>query len=351
MKRVLVFILLLSFSNVKLFSQEIPLEYFKGVKECYIKTHRIIPAYDLKRTYVTTKSYYEFDNQSRINEITNYNGNDSYQGYYTYSYSDTLDTRSFYSTHNAITERLVTKHLNEYGDFEKTLYSWGGKLLSKIITKTNPQKNETLYQYYSDAGYPLYTELQVKFPDDRVEMIVTDDYDGFPVYYDYFSYDENKRLDSQRKIDYLDSLITIVEYDYDDSDNLIRKATINFQTNKSIIENFQYDLLGRLSLETVYEKSQDFGGREELIMKREIYYDNYPKVSDNFHKGDDARQNLEARLATKAKKENKRLTKIKKKQDREEARLERKEKRRQEREKSLIEKRDVRKLKQDEVRD
>lgn len=348
MKRILLFVLLLSFFGIKLYSQEIPLEHFKGVKQCYIKTHRILPAYDLKRTYVTTKSYYEFDDQSRITEITNYSGNDSYQGYYTYSYSDTLDVRSFYSTHNAITERLVTKYLNEHGDFEETFYSWGGKLLSKVITKTNPQKHETLYQYYNDAGYPLYTDLQVKFPDGRVEMIVTDDYDGFPVYYDYFTYDDNKRLNSQRKVDYLDSLITVVEYDYDDSDNLIRKATINFKTNKSIIENFQYDMLGRLDLETVYEKSKDFGGREELIMKREIYYENYPKISDKLHKGDDARANLEARLAAKVKRDDKKLIKIKKKQDREEARLERKEKRVLRREKSLVKERDVRKLKQEE---
>ncbi|MFA7056046.1 MAG: hypothetical protein WC155_00615 [Candidatus Cloacimonadales bacterium] len=342
MKRILI-LMLLAFS-LRLASQEIPLEHFKGIKKCYVKTHRILPAYDLKRTYVTTKNYYEFDDQNRIKEITNYNGNDAYHGYYTYSYSDTLDVRSFYSVHNCITERLVTKYLNEQGDIEKTLYSWGGKILNRTITTTNPKKHETLYQYYNDAGYPLYTDLKINFPDGRVEMIITDDYDGFPVYYDYFVYDENKRLDSQRKVNYLDSLVTVVEYDYDDKDNLIRKATIDFKTNKSIIENFSYDMMGRLDLETVYEKSQYFGGMEELIMKREIYYENYPIISAKFHKGDQARENLESKLSAKAKKENKKLAKLKAKQDRKQARIDKKEKRKLDKENRFIEERDVKKL-------
>ena len=115
----------------------------------------------------------------------------------------TLDVRTFYSTHNVITERFTTEYLNEIGDKEETLYSWGGKLLRRTISTTIPGKHETKYEYYNDAGYPLYSDVKVKFPDGRVELIVTNDYDGYPVYYDYFIYDDNKRLDSQRKVELL----------------------------------------------------------------------------------------------------------------------------------------------------
>lgn len=296
-----------------LLTQELPLELFTDVEHCYVKTHRILPEYDLQRTYITTKKYYEFYPDGRIKEIQSYSGNDSYQGYYTFSYSDTLDVRSFFSTHNVITERYTTEYLNDHGDTEETLYSWGGKLLRRTISTTDPNKNETKYEYYNDAGYPLYSDIKYKFPDGRIEKIITYDYDGFPVYYDYFYYDDNYRIDSQRKIDYQDTLITVVEYDYDNNDNLIKKATINFKNNRSIVENFTYDILNRLTLETIFEKSNDFGGIEELIMKREIYYEGYEYINDEFHRGDDARSNLQAKLSEKAEKDAKRLEKLKEK--------------------------------------
>ncbi|MBI9032817.1 hypothetical protein JEZ13_12570 [bacterium] len=342
MKRIMIIMLLLI--TGKVVSQELPLELFKDIDKCFVKTHRIIPDYDLKRTYITTKTYYEFDDQGRIREIMRYGGNNAYQGYYSYSYSDTLDVRSFFSTHNVITERFTTKYLNDHGDTEETLYSWGGKLLSRVISSTDPEKHQTNYEYYNDAGYPLYSDVKVKFPDGRIEKIITYDYDGFPVYYDYFNYDENKRLDSQRKIDYRDTLVTVVEYDYSDNNSLIKKATIDFKKNRSLVENFVYDILGRLSLETVYEKSQDFGGIEELVMKREIYYENYEEIKDSSHKGDDARDVLEEKLALKAERDAKRLAKIKAKQDKEREKAEKKEQARLEKERMLLEERDVYKL-------
>ncbi len=345
MKKILVIVAILMLG--RLFSQEIPLELFKDIDKCYVKTHRIIPSYDLKRTYITTKNYYDFDNEGRIKEITQYGGNDSYRGYYTYTYSDTLDVRSFYSTHNVITERFTTKYLNEYGDTEETLYSWGGKLLKRTISNTDPKKHQTKYEYYNDAGYPLYSDVKIKYPDQRIEKIITYDYDGFPVYYDNYIYNENKRLNSQRKIDYLDSLITVVEYDYDNADNLIKKSTIDFKTNRSVVENFVYDVMGRLTLETIYEKSQDFGGIEELVMKREIYYENYPIITDKFHKGDEAWDNLQATLQEKAEENAKELAKIKAKADREKEKAEKKEASRLEKERMLIEERNVNKLKEE----
>lgn len=339
------FAILLVLTISRGFSQEIPIELFKGAEKCFVKTHRILPEYDLKKTYITTKSYYDFDDQGRIKEINRYGGNDSYQGYYTYTYSDTLDVRSFYSTHNVITERFTTEYLNEYGDTEKTLYTWGGKLVTRVISTTIPDKNQTKFQYYNDAGYPLYDDIQTKFPDGRVEMITTNDYDGYPVYYDYFYYDDNKQLNSQRKIDYLDTLITVVEYDYDASNNLIKKATVDFKTNTSVVENYAYDILGRLTLETIYEKSQDYGGVEELVMKREIYYENYPEIKEDFHKGDDAWDNLQTILTGKDKKEAKALAKTKAKEDKKQAKLEKKEKARIAKENRLVEERDIYKLK------
>lgn len=329
-------------------SQELPLDLFQNVDKCYVKTHRIIPSYDLKRTYMISKSYYEFDEEGRIKEIQRYGGNNSYQGYYTYTYSDTLDVRSFYSTHNLITERFTTKYLNEYGDTEETLYSWGGNLYRRTISTTDPDKNQTKYEYYNDAGYPLYSDVKIKFPDNRIEKIITYDYDGFPVYYDYFLYDDDKDIESQRKINYQDSLITVVEYDYDENKNLIRKSTINFETNRSIIENFVYDILGRLTLETVYERSKDFGGYEELVMKREIYYENYETIHDSFHRRDDARDNLQAKLQEKAERDAKKLAKLKAKQDKEKEKAEKKEQERLEKETMLLEERDVYKLEEEE---
>jgi hypothetical protein len=340
---------LILFSLQVIIAQELPLELFKGVERCYVKTHRILPEYDLQRTYITTKKFYEFDDEGRIKEIQSYGGNNSYQGYYTFSYSDTLDVRSFYSTHNVITERYTTEHLNDLGDTEETLYSWGGKLLRRIISSTNAAKTQTKYEYYNDAGYPLYSDVKHKFPDGRIEKIISYDYDGFPVYYDYFVYDENKRIDSQRKVDYLDSLITVVEYDYDENDNLIKKASINFKTNRSIVENFAYDILNRLTLETIYEKSEDFGGIEELIMKREIYYEGYEYIHDDFYRGDDAKRNLQAKLQEKAERDAKRLAKLKEKQDREREKSEKKERERLEKENQLLEERDVYKLEKSQV--
>jgi hypothetical protein len=342
MKKIIMILLIFAFNKV--YSQEIPLELFKGAEKCYVKTHRIIPAYDLKRTYMTTKNFYEFDKEGRIKEINQFGGNDSYKGYYTYSYSDTLDVRTFYSTHNVITERFTTEYLNEYGDTEETLYSWGGKLLRRTISNTDPEQHKTKFEYYNDAGYPLYSDVKVKFPDGRIELIITNDYDGYPVYYDYFVYDDNKRLDSQRKIDYLDSLITVVEYDYDDNSNLIKKATIDFETNRSTIENFVYDIMERITLETVYEKSQYFGGIEELVMKREIYYENFPDLEDGYHKGDEARANLESTLHKKAIEDDKKLTKLKAKEDKKKEKAEKKEQERLDKERLMVEERDVNKL-------
>lgn len=342
MRRIL--LILLIFTINKAFSQELPLELFKDVEKCYVKTHRIIPAYDMKRTYMTTKNFYEFDDEGRIHEINQFGGNDSYLGYYTYSYSDTLDIRTFYSTHNVITERFTTEYLNEYGDTEETLYSWGGKLIRRVISNTDSKKQETKYEYYNDAGYPLYSDVKTKFPDGRIEKIITNDYDGYPVYYDYFNYNENNRLNSQRKVDYLDTLIAVVEYDYDENSNLIKKSSIDFKTNRSIVENFAYDLLGRLTLETIYEKSQDFGGIEELVMKREIYYENFPDIEDGYHKGDEARANLHAVLQEKAKQDEKKLTKLKAKEDKIKAREEKKEKARLEKERMLEEERNLFKI-------
>lgn len=343
MKRI--FIILFIFTIGKIVSQEIPLELFNGVDKCFVKTHRILPAYDLKRTYITTKSYYDFNDEGKIKKITQYGGNDSYQGYYTYLYTDTLDVRTFFSTHNVITERFTTKHLNEYGDTEETLYSWGGKLLRRKISTTIPEKNETKFEYYNDAGYPLYSDNVVKFPDGRIELIITNDYDGYPVYYDYYLYNDSKRLTSQRKVDYLDSLIAVVEYDYDDKDNLIKKASIDFKTNRSVVENFTYDLMDRLTLETVYEKSQDFGGIEELVLKREIYYENYEIIDDDFYQGDDAWDNLQATLKDKAQRDEIKLQKIKAKSDREKKKAEKKEKARLAKEQMLLEERNVQQLK------
>lgn len=342
MKRIL--LVLLVFVIGKGFSQELPLELFKDVDKCYVKTHRILPEYDLKRTYITTQSFYDFDDQGRIEEITQYGGNDSYQGYYTYSYTDTLDVRSFYSTHNVITERFTTKHLNELGDKEETLYSWGGKLLRRVISTTDPEKNQTKFEYYNDAGYPLYSDTKVKFPDGRIEMIVTNDYDGFPVYYDYFVYDEEKRIDSQRKVDYLDSLLTVVEYDYNDNGDLIKKSEIDFRTNTSKVHNFAYDVMGRLTLETIYDKSESFGGTEELVMKREIFYENYAQIDDDSHKGDELRENLQAVLKEKADRDARKLKKLKAKSDREKAKIAKKEKAKQEKEEMLLEERDIYKV-------
>lgn len=342
MRRFLLILFLIMISRA--FSQELPLELFRGVDKCYVKTHRIIPSYDLKRTYITTKNFYEFDEQSRITEITKYGGNNSYQGYYTYTYSDTLDVRTFYSTHNVITERFTTKYLNSLQDKEETLFSWGGKLLRRTISKSIPEKHQTTFEYYNDAGYPLYSDVETKFPDGRTELIVTNDYDGYPVYYDYFIYNDDKRLDSQRKVDYLDTLVTVVEYDYDENSNLIRKSTIDFKTNRSVVQNFVYDILERLTLETIYEKSKDFGGREELVMKREIYYENYDEITDDFHQGDESWENLQSSLRIKEKREARELTKLKAKADKEKARVEKKEKAQQEKERMLLEERDLYKV-------
>ncbi len=327
-----------------LISQELPLELFTDVEECYVKTHRILPEYDLKRTYIVTKNFYKFDNEGRIEEIQSYGGNNSYQGYYTYSYSDSLDVRTFYSTHNVITERFTTKYLENHGDTEETLYAWGGRLLRRVISTTDPNTNISTYNYYNDAGYPLYTDVKYKYPDGRIEKIITNDYDGFPVYFDYFYYDDNNNIESQRKVDYLDTLITVVEYDYDDNNNLIKKATIDFKTNKSIVENFEYDILNRLTLETVFEKSDDFGGVEELVLKREIYYEGYEEIDDEFYRGDDAKDKLQAQLAEKAERDAKRLAKLKAKQDREREKAEKKERKKLEKENMLLEERDVYKL-------
>lgn len=342
MKRFLLIFFVIVISRA--YSQELPLELFDGVENCYVKTHRILPEYDLQRTYITTKSYYEFDTEGRVKEISKYGGNNSYQGYYTYTYSDTLDVRTFYSTHNVITERLTSEYLNEIGDKEETLYSWGGKLLRRTISTTIPGKHETKYEYYNDAGYPLYSDVKVKFPDGRVELIVTNDYDGYPVYYDYFIYDDNKRLDSQRKVDYLDSLVTVVEYDYNEIGKLIKKATIDFKTNSSVVENFVYDLMGRLTLETIYEKSQDFGGIEELVMKREIFYENYQEIDDDFHKGDESWDNLQVSLKEKADRDARNLAKLKAKSDREKEKAERIKKAQEDKEMMLLEERDIYKV-------
>jgi len=338
MKRILWLLFILSIG--RMFSQELPLPFSYGVDKCYIKTHRVIPDYDLNRTYVTTKNFYEFDEENRIKEIKEFGGNNSYHGYYEYSYSDTLDTITYYSTHNVITLRTTIRHLNEYGDKEETLYSWGGKLIKRKISTSIPEKHQTKTEYYNDAGYPIYSEFVTKFPDGRIEKIITNDYDGFPISYDYFIYDDSKRLTSQRKVDYLDTLLTVVEYDYDENNNLIKKATIDFKTNKSIVNNYSYDILGRLSLEAVYEKSNEFGGIEELVMKREIYYDNYEEVKGDYQQGDEAREVLQAKLKKKAERDAKKLAKIKKKRDKENQKIEKAEKKKM----MLLEERDMNKL-------
>lgn len=331
-----------------IFSQEIPLDLFKNVQKCYVKTHRILPEYDLQKTYITSKKFYEFDNQGRIIEIQSYGGNDSYQGYYTYTYSDTLNVRTFYSTNNVITERFTTKYLNDFKDTEETLYSWGGKLLRRVISNTQADKFITKYEYYNDAGYPLYSDIKYTFPDGRIEKIVTNDYDGFPVYYDYYYYNDNKLIDSQRKVDYLDTLVTVVEYDYDNDDRLIKKSTINFKKRNSLVENFEYDILGRLTQETVFEKSEDYGGIEELIMKREIYYEGYDTIKEEFHRGDDSHKNLQAKLEEKARKDSKRLSKLKAKQDKQKEKEAKREKARLDKERMLLEERDPFKSNNDE---
>ncbi len=329
---VTLFSLLLALLN----AQDLPAELFKNIDKCLVKTQRILPNYDLHRSYMTTKSFYDFYEDGRTKEITNYGGNDSYEGYYTYTYSDSLDERIYFSNHNIITQRLVTRKPNRF-DYDESLYSWGGKLVKRIITETDSVKHQTIKRYYNDAGYPLFHDVIKKFPDGRNEKITTNDYDGFPVYYTYFNYNQNLRLDSERKIDYADSLISIVEYDYDEDNRLLEKAEIDFSTNTSTIERNTYDMFGRLALTKVSKKTNKYGGEEIMIMKREFIYDNYQPIDQTIYKVDEARidrdkklnerfdYEMEQQKIRKAKEEKARIE-AEKKAEREKSKLEREKK-------------------------
>ena len=300
-------------------------EVYKNVKECLVKEYLILPEYALDTSYMKRKQFYEFNKDGYVKEVTEFGGNDSYKGYYRYTYSDSLDQRIFYSNHNIITERLTTKYLNEFGDTDVTLYSWGGNLRFRTISSTDSTTHQTLFKYYNEAGYPLYTDLKTKFPDGRIEKVVTNDYDGYPVSFNYFNYNENNRLDSERKIDYLDTLQTVIEYNYDTEDRLLKKSTIDFILNKAKIDTYTYDNFGRVRLHKIYDKSNAYGGVETLVSKREFFYEYYMPVDEKLYKVDQAKVDTDQKIAKRNKKESIAISKMEKKDFKRRAKITRKE--------------------------